>query len=317
MENIYELSKRLHLLGRTYVHLEGNTKMAQIAHAISIRQHLDYDVMALITGDEGTGKSTLGIEMQISVSSINQIPFSFKKNILFSPDYNEIKTAFLGFPRYAGIHPDEAIKILFNRKWSDKPQKDLIEMIALIRQKNFFMTPCMPKLSDFDPYVRKGRAPIWMHVIRRGLALVFGKNPNPFNPKEDDAFNSDAIYKEINQMGNKAYNIAELVRTLKRINNYWGFLLYKDLPPKYAEAYKRLKSKLSLPSDNPKEDENNNLKMIKNAIKSMFEEGMSSQAIASKLKGDNPDYLITPYKVTRLINTMKEESNKKVDGDKK
>ena len=73
-----------------HIDIPGRTTMDKLCYALTMRQKNDRDNWILITGDLGSGKSTLSIELLRKLSKYNGFKWSLKKNVLFNPDYDEI-----------------------------------------------------------------------------------------------------------------------------------------------------------------------------------------------------------------------------------
>lgn len=120
-----------------------------------IRQN--FDCLFVIDGSEGFGKSVLAMTLCYYVDptfNINRIcfnAFDFKDQILKAD-------------KYQAILFDEAFRGLSAREFYSYVNKNLIQLLAEIRQKNLFIFIVMPSFFDLDKYVALWRSRALIHV---------------------------------------------------------------------------------------------------------------------------------------------------------
>jgi len=121
------------------------------------------DVVLVIDGDEGQGKSELAVGTCYYISQqtgrnydINNIFFDLKKVIEFAQTKsNQI------------IHFDEAVLgLLIGQRW-EKAQQQFIQLVMVARKKRHFIVLCIPKFHRLPPYVIEDRALGLVHVYSR------------------------------------------------------------------------------------------------------------------------------------------------------
>jgi len=226
--------------------------LEQVGNVIRKRLTLDQDACVAVTGDEGTGKSSLAIQLAMSMDNL----FQLQRNVIFSPKYDAIKSAMTNLPPFTPVIADEAIKALYKSFWQNRAQKMLNMFMALARQENKLLLLLIPKLSDLNPFFRNRRVMCWIHIIRginkeekEGKAIIFMKTKSPF--AEDDIWH----YKENQKMIDgycRSKRTSEVMMTwqdyanvLSRSRNYVGMLDFGHLPDDVFESYKTEKKKFA------------------------------------------------------------------------
>ena len=136
----------------------------------------DWDLCIGITGPEGVGKSTLAILLGLMMDE----KFQLERNELFQPTSKEVFAKIENLPKYSVIIADEAIRILYKLRWSEKGQKYINTVYGIARQENHISVFCMPRFKDFNEYFRNHRLKVWIHVYARGKAIIFTPDENPF-----------------------------------------------------------------------------------------------------------------------------------------
>jgi len=93
-----------------------------LAKIINKRLDKEHDLVGAVTGDEGYGKSTLGVE----ISKEFDAEFNFERNVAYIPTSDEMSNKFNALKPKQVFLVDEAIKILYKLKWQDR-QKVVVE----------------------------------------------------------------------------------------------------------------------------------------------------------------------------------------------
>lgn len=128
----------------------------------------DNDVIIVITGDEGSGKSTLGIQ----VSSVLDPSFNIERVNLEPEGFiNDLRT----LKKAKATQYDESSTGLFSRQAMSKMNTILIKMFTLIRAKNLFIILCIPDFFILDKYLRDVRVFCLIHVTKKGRLEYYDK----------------------------------------------------------------------------------------------------------------------------------------------
>jgi hypothetical protein len=198
----------------------------------------DYDAVVGITGDEGVSKSTLANHLGFNTDKA----YTFEKNCLFSPNEQSMVDAIRKLPRFSTVNADEAIKILYKQQWW--LQVFINKFYRLCRQDNKISILCMPRFSEFNEGFRNHRILIWIHLLDRGIGVVFMKDWNvfskdPWNMKE----NEKLIQKYTKRQKYFQVSLERKINILKKSPNFVDSIEFPDLPEKLRIEYKALAAK--------------------------------------------------------------------------
>lgn len=130
----------------------------------------DYDWLHVVTGVEGTGKSTLATQI------CNYIDPSFfdKDNVI--TNIIELKSCFRNSTKGNAILIDEGAPMFFSRDSMKKETKEATQLLRGLRGKNCFICICMPDFFALDKYVREHRVGSLSRVVKRGRAWFYSKS---------------------------------------------------------------------------------------------------------------------------------------------
>jgi hypothetical protein len=209
-------------------------KMISEKARLKVRQ--DYDCVIAITGGEGVGKSSLAIKLGMAIDD----EFRLEKNILFSPIETEVQDAVTKMPKFSVIILDEAIKVLYKLNWNTKLQKMLNTLYTLCRKENKVTILCIPRLTDLSEMFRNHRVKIWIHISRRGCAMVFLKNDNPFG---EDTWGFKLMQKRTDKINWSALEFENQIRLVKKLPTFFGAFHFEDLNIKVKQRYVALRDK--------------------------------------------------------------------------
>jgi predicted XRE-type DNA-binding protein len=198
----------------------------------------DYDAVIGITGDEGVGKSTCANQLGFGIDD----NYTLEKNVLYSPNKENMKNAIQGLPRFSAINGDEAIKILYKLKWWSPLQLFMNTFYRLCREENKISIFPMPRFSDFNEGFRNHRIKIWIYVLDRGLGVAFEKDWSPFSK---DPWWMDENQKMIDKyrLGKKmsSFTLEKKLQVLQKSRNFLDVITFPDLDPEKREMYKQFK----------------------------------------------------------------------------
>lgn len=141
---------------------------------LDIIKHLinnkDYDWLHVVTGVEGTGKSTLATELCVYVD-----PNFFEKDNVIT-NITELKTCFRNSEKGTAILIDEGAPMFFSRDSMKKETKEATQLLRGLRGKNCFICICMPDFFALDKYIREHRVGSLSRVVKRGRAWFYSKS---------------------------------------------------------------------------------------------------------------------------------------------
>lgn len=117
----------------------------------------DWDMLFVIDGMEGSGKSVLAQQCAFYLDNTLEI-----SRICFTPD--EFRKAILKAERYQAVIYDEAYGGMNSRASMSIINRTLVAMLAQIRQKNLFVFIVQPCFFELDKYVAVWRSRALLHV---------------------------------------------------------------------------------------------------------------------------------------------------------
>lgn len=134
----------------------------------------DRDVLILVTGKEGFGKSM--IAQQISyyfdrTFNLDRLTFGLK----------EFKQACLNAKPGQAVQGDELLDIFAGRAATSKQNREMMQLLAKIRQRRLFMVLVCPSVFEIDRYAVLHRADLLIHCFsgkgdRIGFFNYYGRD---------------------------------------------------------------------------------------------------------------------------------------------
>jgi len=215
-----------------------NDGFRSCARTLRKKTREDYDAVVGITGDEGVSKSTLGNWLGFKTDK----NYTFEKNCLFSPNEQSMINAIRRLPRFSTVNADEAIKILYKQQWW--LQVFINKFYRLCRQDNKISILSMPRFSEFNEGFRNHRILIWIHILDRGIGIVFMKDWNvftsdPWHMKE----NEKRIMKYTKRQKYFQVSLERKITILKKSPNFVDRITFPDLTRELRIQYKTMAAK--------------------------------------------------------------------------
>jgi hypothetical protein len=287
-------------------------KLNYFAELVNQRLNNDYDLVVAITGEEGVGKSTLAIQLGLKIDK----DFDLVKNIAYLPDEKEIEDKFHSLQPKQCFIVDEAIRVFYKLKWMDKFQIRLNQMYMTERWQNKCTFLLIPRFTDLNEAFRNHRVNVWIHVIDRGIALVFKKisenifSTDPWKMKENDKLLDKYLVKTKKLFG---VDLNEYIEFLsKNVPNFVTAIEFEDLPEDIKNEYRRLKAearpqlmKMMIKQMTPYQEE-----YIKNTLKYFISKGKTIAEVAEKF--GVPQTFLWSFWSAKVAPSEKEEVRKKV-----
>lgn len=147
-------------------------KYEQWASYLEYRMNTDHDNVLLIDGYEGTGKSTLALNLMDRLTPDWQ-PSS---NVIYT--WRNSKTLLKDLPRKTTILMDEGANLLFSRDAMSRNNRWFGKLLFQCRQLNNTLLICIPNKRWLDSIGREHRAQYWIHNHQRGRATVLERREN-------------------------------------------------------------------------------------------------------------------------------------------
>jgi hypothetical protein len=152
------------------------TTLDEFVTSVRRQLHANYDVLALITGKPGSGKSNLANFLARKVDPTFSIPertFFSGKSLIWGSERA---------PRYSAVVWDEIVEGGLAIEAITSENRDVLKHLITGRSLNLFTVACAPKLKLFQAFTKEDRAEWWIHLPRRGEAVfhrVANENPYP------------------------------------------------------------------------------------------------------------------------------------------
>jgi hypothetical protein len=213
--------------------------LKELAKFIRAKLRQDDDLVIVVDGREGKGKSTLAIMLGFEV---NFEDFNLTNSVLYSPKVEEMKDKMQNSPRYATIVADESIKALYKHNWQKQTYINML--FNVVRQENKCAILVLPRFTDLNEYFRNHRCYLYIHVFERGKAVVFaydsmiGTN-DPWRIKENYAL----IRKRLNNKLPDFVPYEKYASALMSCSNFLMMLEFPAMPKGMSDEYKALKDK--------------------------------------------------------------------------
>lgn len=132
-----------------------------------------WDWITVVTGYEGTGKSTLALWIaHICDSRFNVSQVAWEAEDMAQAIANTE-------PGGAALF-DEGVNGLYAREAMGTENRSLTTMTMVARGRQVHQIICIPNLHNLDHYFREFRVATWIHVTRRGLATVHDAVRSPY-----------------------------------------------------------------------------------------------------------------------------------------
>ena len=133
-----------------------------------VRQRLEAmrDSMTVITGDEGAGKSTLGVVQCQVMCDTFQL-----KNICLNA--HQFITNLQENEPGSAVLLDEGLLFMFSRETMSKKNRDMTKIFSVMRAKRQYVVICVPNYYTMDAYVRNQRVKTILHVLRPGSYMGY------------------------------------------------------------------------------------------------------------------------------------------------
>lgn len=129
------------------------------------RRRRNLDINVATTGREGSGKSSLAIQLALALETDldpHDIILTYEDYYrVYDPDAKDRVYVF-----------DEAARFAFNRTWNNREQVALIQEIIENRQARSCTFWNLPQFKSLDKYAREGRLDLWHGCYDQGKAMV-------------------------------------------------------------------------------------------------------------------------------------------------
>lgn len=199
----------------------------------------DWDVVNVVTGTPGVGKSVFNFKLLYQIASvlrergIAKNYFNPARDLWFSRD--EVNDWLDSSTRYSVGGADEGVGMFYARDYHEPEQKALLKKMDRMREENnFAFNILIPNFYNTDSHIRKGRVTFWIHVDKRkgkgkdgyAHAMVYEMSDNEH---EKDPWNQ-ALNTKLRRQGR-----------IDKSPNYAGEIYFTDLEDDQKSVYKEIK----------------------------------------------------------------------------
>lgn len=177
--------------------------------------------MTVISGERGTGKSVLMLNMMLY--QLGKF-FDMEEQLIYSQE--ELIEKLKNSCEYSLIAVDEAITGIYKRDFAKKKQKNIVKILNTFRDKYYTIYLCIPNFFDLDSAIKSGdMIKFWIHCTERGKGVIFMREEGKFG------FNVEKIFNYMR------YNVVH------KCPNFFGFIRWKKIPDWLYNDYKEIKAR--------------------------------------------------------------------------
>lgn len=214
--------------------------LSWIASAIYAYIQNDFDYLMMVNGLEGTGKSSLAINLAFRLKAMG-LGFNLPTHIFFkSTPEDYIINMIENTERQVFIF-DEARAHFWKRSSQTKAQKNRIMSLTMQRARNHVYLLCTRQPDDVDVDLRDSRVASVLYSIDKGeVAFLVNRNVG-FSTKDPFGFNrleKMFKYKQIKTP-------LQLRKEIVNLPSLYAYFRVAGLPDKIYLAYKELKMNLN------------------------------------------------------------------------
>jgi len=199
----------------------------------------DWDVVNVITGTPGVGKSVFNFELLYEIAlvlrerGIARNYFDPTRDLWFSRD--EVNDWLDSSEQYSAGGADEGVGMFYSRDYHEPEQKALLKKMDRMREeRNYAFNILLPNFFSVDSHIRNGRVSFWIHLdMRKGKGKT-GYARGVVYQKDENNFSKDPWNLNLN---GKLYRQGRLEKS----PNYVGEIYFKDLPEDQKKVYKEVK----------------------------------------------------------------------------
>lgn len=197
------------------------------------RLRRDKDVVVIVTGEKGEGKST--VEYHLCVFDPN---FTFPRNYIFDAKPSSVSTRFKKNVKFSRFGMDEAVQSLYKMDYFSNDQNKLIKLLTRARKYNQMLVLCIPDITEVRTSVRKAHVNVWIHVVERGRAMVFIRDKMPMVEDPWHFKHAERLWKKKLETVRASQMDTEAVVSFLRAHPcYAGEFEFPDMPKDAKKAY--------------------------------------------------------------------------------
>jgi len=245
------------------------------------------DAVVIVDGMAGSGKTTLQILMAREIDS----DFSVLRNVVFDPNPKVTKDKITNLPPGAAVCLDEGMRLANARRAMSSWNVFLGEYFSINRKDFKVIFICVPCIQQIDTSIRNQRATFWIHVIKRGVAIIFRRS---LVPADGDPWGIGDKGNMIKKLLRAEYpnrrmielSTDEMIKALSKHDNFSFVMKFNPMPPDLEAEYEamalKMRKDLKMPVDYGLRVKHYRL-IIQGMVKYYYEtDGMKQKEIADK-----------------------------------
>ena len=179
-----------------------------VGQKIRDMQDSDNDIILVISGYRGVGKSTFALAVAHElIGDKYYTKQGFEKHNIYAR--HELDKKLEEFPPESVLVVDEAINLMFKREFQNRQQNLIIKKFNTYRNKKYCIMLLIPNYWDLDRSIRNSSMiKWWIHLSKRGRGYIYHTEDNEFNP---DPWNQKDNMIRLRQ-GTKRYSLRNYVK---------------------------------------------------------------------------------------------------------
>jgi energy-coupling factor transporter ATP-binding protein EcfA2 len=176
------------------------------------------DIVALIVGKEGVGKSSLALTIAELISLQRGHSFDIRKNMHFT--FKGWKSATVNSKPGDVQLIDEAGKFLLSRRAMSSDTVNALEFVTECRKFNNIHLICIPSIRYIDKYFREDRINCAFHVTSKGRVTLY---PGYYATKLSDPKGRAEVFQRYTNRLKDTYRFYATIFGTKKWNEYEAY----------------------------------------------------------------------------------------------
>jgi len=204
-------------------------------------QEKDMDVLMATTGFKGCGKTTFNIQVNRRYSQ-RYLKVKFDNDRFTAWDNYDVFTKIHTLPEYSPLNCDEAVRFAMGEDWMTAESKELKKLFTQIRVKHMIVEFAIPDFWWLDRKYRESLITIWVHIVKRGYAIVFLPD---LTPGVDDVWHRDQFRKLFKRTTFNFFsaNIDKIIKLMRKHRCYYDEFKFPKLPERVYNDYLKIRNK--------------------------------------------------------------------------
>jgi len=195
-------------------------------------QKNDFDVLGVVSGFTGIGKSTFSIMLQTEHSKVSGLDWdlshlTWSRGELLNWINGEGNNKEGQLPDYSAIISDELFMMFYKRNWFNTEQQEALGVLKSCRDRHLFILGNIPNFWELDKNF-SNQVGFYIYIPKRGEALIF--------QQENNAFSDDTWNRRINM---KLFASGDIEKSI----NFLFKVYFNDLSSELKAEYLSLRNR--------------------------------------------------------------------------